>query len=108
MSTNLVGGMCSLCCHMALVLAFMHLYSIFNLRLLLSILFVIYFFNLVLKRQTEMVKWYQHLRTLYTCMFSTRVIPIKVSDFRIMFVCFTFTKCACFVLYSNCVRNWNL
>ena len=36
----LVGGMCSiLCCLMALVLAFMHLYSMFNLRLLLSILF---------------------------------------------------------------------
>ena len=28
----LLGSMCSLCCHMALVSAFMHLYSIFNLR----------------------------------------------------------------------------
>ena len=37
---------------LVLLLAFMHLYSLFKLRLLLSIFF---FFNLVLKRQTEMV-----------------------------------------------------
>ena len=28
----LVGGLCSICCRMALVLAFMYLYSIFNLQ----------------------------------------------------------------------------
>ena len=33
--SNLVGGVCSICCHMALV----HLYNIFNMRLFLSILF---------------------------------------------------------------------
>ena len=34
----LVDGMCSICCHIALVLAFMHLYiNIFNLQLFLSI-----------------------------------------------------------------------
>ena len=31
----LVGSMCSICCHVA----FMHLYNIFDLRLLLSIFF---------------------------------------------------------------------
>ena len=36
----LVGGMCSICCHTTLALAFMHLYSIFNLRLFLSIIFI--------------------------------------------------------------------
>ena len=50
----LVGGMWSIYCHMVLVLAFMHLYSIFILRLFLSILFY-KFFNVVLKRQTETV-----------------------------------------------------
>ena len=77
----LVGGMCSICCHMALVVSFIiiiimytfsalstmpkahhmnylrtrntiNLYSMFNLRLLLSILFY-NISNLVLKRQTE-------------------------------------------------------
>ena len=50
----LVSGMRSICCHMAQVLAIMRLYSIFNLRLFLSIIFYNRF-NLVLKRQTEMV-----------------------------------------------------
>ena len=39
---------------MALVLALFRFYNIFNLRLVLSLIFY-YFFNLVLKRQTEMV-----------------------------------------------------
>ena len=33
--STLAGGMQNLCCHMALILAFAHLYSIFNLRFLL-------------------------------------------------------------------------
>ena len=37
--STLVGGMRSICCHMALILAFMHLYSIYNLLLFLSLLF---------------------------------------------------------------------
>ena len=52
--STLVGGMCSIYCHMALVLSFMNVYSIFNLRLLLSILFY-NVFNLALKRRTEIV-----------------------------------------------------
>ena len=42
--STLVGGMCSICCHMALVLllTFMH-FVFFNLRLLLSILFYFIF-----------------------------------------------------------------
>ena len=39
---------------MALVLAFVHLYSIFNLQLFLSIIIIINL-NLVLKRQIETV-----------------------------------------------------
>ena len=61
----LIGGICSLCCHMVLVLllvlvlvllvlvlAFMHLYSIFNLRLFLCILFN-NVFNQVMKCRTS-------------------------------------------------------
>ena len=52
----LVGGMCSICLHiMVLVFTFVHLYSSFNLQLFLSILFLNIFTNLVLKRQTEKV-----------------------------------------------------
>ena len=51
----LVGCMCSISCHMSLVLAFMPLYSMFNVLLFLSILSY-NIFNLVLKRQTKMVK----------------------------------------------------
>ena len=53
--STLVGGMCSICCHVALVLAFMYFYSIFNFHVCLSILFLYNFVNLVLKRQTEIV-----------------------------------------------------
>ena len=38
-----VGGMCSIYCQMELALAFMHLYSIFNLQLFLSIPFYDFF-----------------------------------------------------------------
>ena len=54
------GGMYNICCHMA----FMHLYSIFNLALVLSILFF-FFFNLVLKRQTEPVNNTSIILTLF-------------------------------------------
>ena len=52
--STLVSDMCSIYSHMALVLAFMHLYCIFNLRFVLFI-FCSFFFNRVLKRQTETV-----------------------------------------------------
>ena len=60
---------------------------LFNLRLLLSILFNIFFY-LVLKRQTEMVNgsWYQHLLTLLPFFMSNT----EWTNFRIMFVCFMF------------------
>ena len=64
----LVGGMYSICCHMALVLLlgitisitvlafmFMHYFLVFFICDCLCPFFFIYFFNLVLKRQTEMV-----------------------------------------------------
>ena len=53
--TTLVGGMCGICCHIALVLISLYaVLSYFNLQLFLSIVLHL-FFNLVLKRQTEMV-----------------------------------------------------
>ena len=54
--STLVGGMGSICCLIALVLVFLHLYiyNIFNLQLFLFSLFY-NFFNLILKRQTETV-----------------------------------------------------
>ena len=61
----LVGGMCSICCHMALVLAIMHSYSIINFRLFLSVLlyiiyiylyiYIYFFFNPVLKRRIDTI-----------------------------------------------------
>ena len=54
--STLAGGMCIICCHMVLVLAFMQLYSIFNLQLFLLIVFYnYYFFYVVLERHIEMV-----------------------------------------------------
>ena len=94
----LVGGMCRIiCCHMALVLTFIHLYSVFNLRLFLSIL-------KKKKCDIEMPdwngQWYQHLLTLFAIFFYES--NAKGTEFWIMFICFTFVKCACFVLYSIC------
>ena len=50
----LFGGMYSICCHMALQLAFMHLYNIFKLRLFLSIRFFLVFSSGI-ESQTETV-----------------------------------------------------
>ena len=65
---------------LALVLAFMHLYSIFNYRLFLSILFFI---------------------ILYAIFYSSNT---KWINFQIMFRSFTFVKCACFALFSTSAR----
>ena len=77
----LSGGMYSICCHMARVLAFMHLYSIFNLRLKL-------FFCFLLKSGSETPdrngQWYQHLLTLFAIF--SRAIPKEL----------TFGLCLCF------------
>ena len=83
---------------MAVVLAFMHLYSIFNLRFFLSVLFFICL-NLVLKRQTErsMVPGSPNCISLF-------VSNTEGTYYRLMFICFTFVKCACFILYSTSVR----
>ena len=84
--STLVDGMCSICCHVTLVLAFMHLYSIFNLHLFLSILF----YN-VLKSGIETPErngqWYQRLLTLFAIVYESNS---EGTNFRIMFVCFTF------------------
>ena len=66
MSTkSFFGGMCSTCCHLALVLALMHFYSIFNLQLFSSILFFNNDFKLVLKRQTVYVLRRCNVHVLY-------------------------------------------
>ena len=74
--STLVGGMCSIRCHMELVLAFMHLDSILNLRLLL------FSFNkpknLVLKPQIETVNGTsQHLKALFAIF--TGAIPKRLT-----------------------------
>ena len=85
----LVGGMFSMCCHMALLLPFMHLYSIFNLRLFLSILFYI-------KNKSDIetpdrnCQWYQHLQTLFAIFYESNSVWTNFG--------------LCFVLYSTCVR----
>ena len=48
---------------MALVLAFMHLYGIFNLQLFLSIFFI-NFQKTGIETPEQNVQWYQHLLTL--------------------------------------------
>ena len=98
--STLVGGMCSLCCHMAVVLAFMHLCSIFNLRLFMSILFI-YLKKSGSETPEQNGQWYQHLLTLFAiCLM--RAIP-KGQTFGLC-LCFPLVKCACFLLYSTCVR----
>ena len=65
----------------------------------LSILFY-NFFTLVLKRQTER-QCYQHLLTLFVIFYHSNT---EGTNCWIMFISFTFVKCACFVLYSTSVR----
>ena len=87
---------------MALALAIMQLYSIFNLRLFLSILYIYIYiiFNLVLKRQTEpsMVPASPN----FICHFYES--NTEGANFRIVFISFMFVKCACFISYSTSVR----
>ena len=71
--SSLAGGMCSLCCHMALVFACMHFYSIFNLRLLLFILFYIFILSGI-ETPERNSQCYQHILTLFAIFF-TRAIP---------------------------------
>ena len=54
-----VGGMCNICCHMALVIAFM--------RLFLSILFLyfFYFFLSGIETPEQNWQWYQHPPALF-------------------------------------------
>ena len=89
--STLVGGMCSLCCHMTMVLAFMHLYSILHLRLLLSIL-IYKLFNLVLKRQTETVSG-TSISYLYLPFFFLNKSNTTGTNFRIICVCYVDVLC---------------
>ena len=75
----------------------LYIYSIFNLWLFLSILFY-NFFNLVLKRQTEMVNG-TSIDSLLFLPFFFNESNAEGTNFRITFICFMFVKCACLVLY---------
>ena len=84
--------------YMALGLAIKcNLYSIFILRLFLSILFDLKKSGIVsIETPDRNSQWYQHLLTLFAIFF-TRAIP---KGLTLGFcLCFTFVKCACFVLY---------
>ena len=48
-------------------------------------------------------QWYQHLQTLFAFFF-LYASNTEGTNFRIMFICVMFVKCACFVLYSFLVR----
>ena len=81
-------------------------WNLFFIRITIVItIMIIIIFNLVLKHQTENGQWYQHLLTLFAFFFYERN-PEGI-NFRISFICFTFVKCACLVLYSTYVRfDW--
>ena len=88
---------------MTLALAFIHLYSIFNLRLFFVLsfnFFKIWYWNVRTKR------WMVLESPSSICHFLREQYRIREgTKLRIMFIIhFTFVKCACFVLYSICVR----
>ena len=82
---TLVGGMCSMCCHMALVLAFLHLYSIFILRLFVSIFYQHFFSGFETSDRNG--EWYQHLLTIYVLFYesNTEGTNIRMRMFYIVF-----------------------
>ena len=75
--STLVGGMCNVCCHMALVLALnaLILYSNFNLQLFLFILFYSFLNSGIETPDRNGQNWYQHLLTLFAFFVFTRAIP---------------------------------
>ena len=97
--STLVGGMISICCHMALVLAFMYLYSIFNLQLILSIRFF-FFFKSGIETPDRNGQWYQHLLNLFAIFF-TRAIP-KGITFGICFLCLYHVICMFCIVFDLC------
>ena len=75
--STFVGGICSTCCHMALVLAFTHLYSILFLSILLvfvrSVLFLsILFYNFF-------KSGYGIETPNFICHFVMRAIPMRLT-----------------------------
>ena len=73
--STLVGGMCmcSICCLMSLELAFLHLYSIFKLQIVF-VQFVLGFFNVVLKRQTDICFTFVYIMCMLCIVFNLREI----------------------------------
>ena len=84
--------------YILLVLAFMHLYSTFNLRLFLSI-FVFYFLKSGIETPDRKGQWFQHLLTLFAFFFNES--NTKETNLLTFGLCFNFVKCACFVLFST-------
>ena len=77
------------------------IYSFFYLRLFLSTFFF-FFFKSGIEMPDRNSQWYWHLPTLFAFFFNES--NTEGTSFWIMFICFTFVKCACFVLYSTSVR----
>ena len=96
--STLVGGVCSICCHMVLVLlAFMHLYSILNLQLFLSIPFS-NFLKYGIETPDRNGQWYEHFLTLFAIFY-------KSSTERTMdYVCMFYV----YVMCMFCVRDFNV
>ena len=88
---------------MALVLTFMHLYTICYLQLSLSILFVSFSFLSGIETPDSNGQWCQHLLTLFANKFYKR--HTKGTNFRIMFIiCFTFVHNVHVLFSIQCVR----
>ena len=88
-----------------ILLAFMHVYCIFNLLLFLSILFY-NFFNLVLKRQTKMVNSTSIFILLTLLPFFTRAIPKGLTFGGICL--YVLRLCNVHVLYCMCCAIFEL
>ena len=90
MSTLVGGIMYSIC-----------IYTVFLICNCFCPFFFFILKNLILKRHTKKGQWYQHLLTVFVNLYKSNT---EGTNFRIMFICLTFVKCACFVLYSTCLR----
>ena len=72
-----------------LILAFMQLYSIFNLRFFWRILFCYINKTYGIETPDRNGEWYQHLLILFAIYYESNT---KGARFRIMLICFTFEK----------------
>ena len=115
--STLVCGMCSVCCHMALV--FMHYIVFFICDCFCPFFFIT---DTDMPDRNGQCYQYQHLLTLFAMLYESNT---EGTNFRSMFICFSFVFCSrpdmtfavdwalsnnylsilCFVLYSTCVSE---